>query len=162
MKKRLSNEHGNERGAALIEFAMVVPIFLVLAFGIIDFGLVLNDYNSLRQGVREGAREAVVANWGAECTGSTNQKLTCLVEDRIDLGSESAIKVNLPTTYDIGEQVEVCAQIPIGSTTGFFTSLLDNKVLKSSITMRIEAIDTAEPLTAFAETAPTGSDWAWC
>ena len=152
----------SERGAGLVEFAIVLPIFLILAFGIIDFGLVLNDYNSVRQGVREGAREAVVANWGTSCTGTTNQKLTCLVEDRIDLGSETAVKVKLPTTYDVGEQVEVCAQIPVSSTTGFFTGLLNSKVLKSSIAMRIEAIDTGDPLTAFEETAPSGSDWTWC
>jgi Flp pilus assembly protein TadG len=54
----------------MVEFALVIPLFLLVLFGIIDFGLALNDYNSVRQGVREGAREGVVGEFGATCTGS--------------------------------------------------------------------------------------------
>ena len=50
-----------ERGAALVEFAIVFPLFFLLVSGIIDFGLAFSDLNSTRQGVREGARQAVVA-----------------------------------------------------------------------------------------------------
>jgi Flp pilus assembly protein TadG len=48
-----------ERGAEAVEFALVVPIFLILLFGVIDFGYMINRdtmvNNASREGVREGA-----------------------------------------------------------------------------------------------------------
>jgi Flp pilus assembly protein TadG len=45
-----------ERGQALVEFALVVPIFLILVFGIVDFGLGLKAWISVTNSAREGAR----------------------------------------------------------------------------------------------------------
>jgi TadE-like protein len=47
-------------GQALVEFALVVPIFLVLLLGIFDFGRVVWASNSLASAAREGARFAIV------------------------------------------------------------------------------------------------------
>lgn len=48
----------DERGVALVEFALLVSLLLVLVFGIIDFGRRLFVANALTQGAREGARFA--------------------------------------------------------------------------------------------------------
>jgi Flp pilus assembly protein TadG len=45
-----------ERGAAAAEFALLMPILLLLLFGIIDFGRMLNAQITLTQAAREGAR----------------------------------------------------------------------------------------------------------
>ena len=47
---------GRESGAAAVELALVLPILLVLVFGIIDFGRAYNAKISLTQAAREGAR----------------------------------------------------------------------------------------------------------
>src|SRR3954462_14142851 len=50
----------NERGTAVVEFALVsIPLFL-LVLGIVDFGRALNYYNNLTQLAAQGARSAVV------------------------------------------------------------------------------------------------------
>ena len=49
-----------ERGQALLEFALVVPIFLVLVFGIIDFGWALRSWITVTNAAREGARIGAV------------------------------------------------------------------------------------------------------
>ena len=49
-----------EAGTALIEFALVLPILLVLAMGMIDFGRAFHLKGLLDQAAREGARIAVV------------------------------------------------------------------------------------------------------
>jgi Flp pilus assembly protein TadG len=49
-----------DRGQSLVEFALVLPIFLVLFFAVIDFGSAIFTYNSLTNAAREGARLAVV------------------------------------------------------------------------------------------------------
>ena len=50
----------DESGATLVEFAMVVPIFLLLAFGIIDFGRLGMTYVMTQKATEQAVREAVV------------------------------------------------------------------------------------------------------
>ena len=50
-----------ERGAAAVEFALVVPLLLVLVFGIISYGYMLSFRQSISQAAAEGARAAAVA-----------------------------------------------------------------------------------------------------
>jgi len=45
-----------ERGAALVEFAIVLPVLLLLVFGIIEFGRAHNTQLTLTHAVREGVR----------------------------------------------------------------------------------------------------------
>lgn len=49
-----------ERGQALVEFAFVVPIFLVLLLGIIDFSMGLRAWITITNSAREGARVGAV------------------------------------------------------------------------------------------------------
>jgi Flp pilus assembly protein TadG len=50
----------NERGAAMLEFAIVVPFLLLLILGIIEFGWVFNGWLTVTAAAREGARVAVL------------------------------------------------------------------------------------------------------
>ena len=59
-----------DRGAEAVEFALVVPLFLTLVFGIVDFGYMINHDTMVNNASREGAREGAlnpVAN-DIECT----------------------------------------------------------------------------------------------
>lgn len=49
-----------ERGAAAVEFALVVPLLLLLVFGIISYGMMLSFRQGLTQAASEGARAAAV------------------------------------------------------------------------------------------------------
>jgi len=48
----------DERGASAVEFALILPIFLMLLFGIIDFGYMINRGSMLNNAARDAAREA--------------------------------------------------------------------------------------------------------
>lgn len=50
----------DQRGAAAVEFALVLPILLLLVFGIISYGYMLSFRGSMSQAAAEGAREAAV------------------------------------------------------------------------------------------------------
>jgi Flp pilus assembly protein TadG len=50
----------NEKGAAIVEFALVVPLLLLLLWGIVDIGRAFYTLNNLASAVREGARSAAV------------------------------------------------------------------------------------------------------
>jgi Flp pilus assembly protein TadG len=56
---RLQRSTGDaERGAALVEFALAVPLLLVVIAGIVDFGFVYQRYEVITNAAREGARLA--------------------------------------------------------------------------------------------------------
>lgn len=50
----------SERGAAAVEFALVLPVFLLLVLGIITFGLIFKDYLGISHAAREGVRWAAL------------------------------------------------------------------------------------------------------
>lgn len=56
----------DERGQALVEFAITMPILLFLLLGIVDFARAWNVYEVLTDAGREGARHAVVDNGSSD------------------------------------------------------------------------------------------------
>src|SRR4029077_10982303 len=50
----------DQLGAAIVEVVVVLPLLLLLVFGVIDFASVFNNYQSVRQGAGAGNRIAVV------------------------------------------------------------------------------------------------------
>lgn len=51
----------NQRGASAVEFALILPILVLLFFGIVDFGLLIYDKQVITNATREGARAGIVA-----------------------------------------------------------------------------------------------------
>ena len=56
--RRLHRKARESRGAALVEAAFITPVFAVLIFGIIEFGLAFRDYLTVANASRDGARAA--------------------------------------------------------------------------------------------------------
>ena len=76
-----------ERGQSLVEFAITVPILLILILGIVDFARAWNVYQVLTDAGREGARVAVVDN------GSSDAQIRALVKNaagRAGIGLEDS------------------------------------------------------------------------
>jgi Flp pilus assembly protein TadG len=74
---------GRARGQSLVEFALVLPIFLVVVLGIFDLGRAVFAYNTLTNAAREGARLAIVNQNVASVSSRT-------VNQAISLGLTSA------------------------------------------------------------------------
>ena len=55
-----AHRRNREDGTAVVEFALIVPLLLLIVFGILDFGRALNYLNDSTQLARAGARWAVV------------------------------------------------------------------------------------------------------
>ena len=53
----------NEKGASAVEFALVLPIFLMLVLGIFQFGIAFNNWIAITHAAREGARLAAVGQY---------------------------------------------------------------------------------------------------
>jgi len=50
----------NQKGAAAVEFALVLPVLLILVFGIVEFSVALYDKAVITNASREGARAGIV------------------------------------------------------------------------------------------------------
>ena len=51
-----------QKGQALIEFALVLPVLLVILLGIVEFGLILYNQHVITNASREGARYGIVVH----------------------------------------------------------------------------------------------------
>jgi hypothetical protein len=59
----LGRQVTSERGAELIEFALILPLLLLIMLGIVDFGFMFQRYEVLTNAAREGARVAVLPGY---------------------------------------------------------------------------------------------------
>jgi Flp pilus assembly protein TadG len=60
----------------MVEFALVAPILLLLVFGIVQFGILFNNYLTLTDAVRAGARQAAVSRTLTDPVGTTKTRVT--------------------------------------------------------------------------------------
>ncbi len=49
-----------EKGASAVEFALILPVLVILIFGIFEFAIAFNNYITITHAAREGARRAAV------------------------------------------------------------------------------------------------------
>jgi Flp pilus assembly protein TadG len=56
----IRHSKNNERGAALFEFAIVATVFMMVLFGVVEFGRLFWTHNALRDAARRGARYAAI------------------------------------------------------------------------------------------------------
>jgi hypothetical protein len=164
----------SERGAGLVEFALLLPILLALIFGVIDFSASYASLATLRQGTRDGARQIVVADVGTDggctltgtgLTATDNTALAfCRTKKAIGFDdSNTRVKLALPAgTYAVKQPMLLCVEYPKESLTGFFSALLSGSY-HAKVQMRIEAVTASGGnLIATQETALPGDDWTWC
>jgi hypothetical protein len=62
MRSKLKRRNRNDRGQALVEFALVAPILILLVLGMVDFARAWNAYQVITDAAREAARIAVIDN----------------------------------------------------------------------------------------------------
>ena len=98
-----------KRGQAMVEFALVLPIFIVLLMGIMEFGLLFHQYLVVTSASREGARAAAVGGTDAEIMAVTSfaaasidkGNLTTLVTPAIRVkGTAVTVSVTNPVTIN--------------------------------------------------------------
>lgn len=68
--------HRKREGAAALEFALILPLFVFLVMGIIDFGHMLFVVNTITNAAREGARRGVVQRTAANIVSTAEAAAT--------------------------------------------------------------------------------------
>ena len=95
---RIRRSGPRNRGQALVEFALVFPIFMLVLFGIIDVGRFVYVSNSLNEASREGARFGSVEQWQYSCPASVGSpdRFTCT--SAVTLGRLAGAPANVAAT----------------------------------------------------------------
>ncbi|HUG93082.1 MAG TPA: TadE/TadG family type IV pilus assembly protein [Planctomycetaceae bacterium] len=136
------------RGAALVEMALVLPIFVAVTLGIVEFGRAMMVGNLVTNAAREGARLAII-------DGTTNSQVETTIRDFL-LASANAAPGDVTVTITItpyagnpdpGNQVANCnsrdlvnvqVQLPYNKVSYIKPQFLDGKQLTGSAAMRHE------------------------
>lgn len=141
------------RGQSLIEFVLMMPILMIMIFGIIDFGMGLRSYISLTNATREGARFAAVGNpagaYPTDCDGTTSTSSigrVCVTMEGLGLSNLNSVSVSYPNGNAPGNSVIVAADYtynfitPLGGLIRFFSggTFPDTLSLNTSADMRLE------------------------
>jgi Flp pilus assembly protein TadG len=161
-------------GAALVEFALVMPLLFLLLFGIVEFGINMNDYQALRQGVRDATRQAVVGDYGtgscAPASSSASDNTTAVQCTAVKASSLNSLVVRVVFTDNntgdpnnfTADKVKVCAITKAKSVTGILAPFLRSVYLKSSVEMRAEKVLTLSTTGITSPSDPSGASWSWC
>jgi Flp pilus assembly protein TadG len=127
----MRNRLKSERGAALLEAAITVPIVLLLSVGIFEFGRAFQTWQVLTNAAREGARIAVL-------TGTTDEQIkdqvtgyltagglqlegvavNVKVERGVALGTSNASRITISYPFSFMMLNPIIRMVTPGSTTG--------------------------------------------
>ncbi len=134
----------SERGAELIEFAIVFPVLMLIVAGIADFGMMFRSLEVITNASREGARVGVLPAYAAAdiearvdaymaASGLAGDDYTVTVTDETvatPAGTFTARAVNLAYTYQ---------SVTLGPIAAFFGGTFGDVPLGARSVMRVEA-----------------------
>jgi Flp pilus assembly protein TadG len=123
VKKRIQIR--NQQGQTITEFALVLPVLALILFAVIQFGIVFNNYITLTDATRAGARKAAVSR---QDPNRNSAVISAVRSSASDLTS-SKLSVSPPSsTWQSGDDVTVTASYP------YSISLLGVVVKSGSLT----------------------------
>ncbi|MDQ3379922.1 MAG: pilus assembly protein [Actinomycetota bacterium] len=139
-----------ESGQALVEFALILPLFLMIVVGIIQFGIGLNFWLDMQRIANQGARWAVVNEYpgcprtqlpATPCTPSLQEYLA---DEEVARGENMTVRICFPngaSANTAGNPVKVKITQPLNflSVVTFFTPGSGLNIdLTAEATMRLE------------------------
>lgn len=134
-----------ERGQSLVEFALVIPLFLVLLFGIIDFGLGLKSWIAITNSARESARYAAIGCAGGAIDSTAvieraKTTATGLTEDRVNVAVENCDAGSAAESVIVTVSYDYDMITPLGGLLGMIGSgSVDSTITLTSVAdMRME------------------------
>lgn len=150
-----------DRGASAVEFALLVPVLVLLLLGILQYGVWFTDSIGLRHGAREAARSAAVKQFDGCAGADAAAKTACLAKERSgvlakDVHARVLVRSN---DWTEGGRLTVCL---MAEEQGFgFGPLPGDGVLRTKAISRIEVDNTPATVPPYTADGPS-LDWSWC
>lgn len=146
MGRRRTDRGRGERGASLVEFALVAPLLFLLIFGIIEFGWGFSQYLDTRHGAREGARLAAVnyadpANPVPSKGAAQSGEIVAELCDRMGgnaMGARVVLGFASPGATSQGDRAFIEVKAELDTLTGFLDFALAGRDITDRISFRLE------------------------
>jgi len=139
MKRPFTDRRRRERGASLVEFALVVPLLLLIVFGIMEAGWLFAQQVEVRNAAREGARIAAVSAPDITADGSfTLADVIARTCDTLDLSSGSVEITTTATGSDVGDTGTIQVTSTYDSLTGFLDPVFGGTTIDTDVEFRLE------------------------
>jgi Flp pilus assembly protein TadG len=97
-----------EDGQAFVEFVIVLPLLVLLVFGIIQFGIAFRDYLAITDAARVGARAAAVKRTNDPCGAAT----TAIHNHAPTQWAQISSRITCTAGANVGEQVKITIKHP--------------------------------------------------
>jgi Flp pilus assembly protein TadG len=98
----------SQQGQSLTEFALALPILVLLLFAVIQFGITFNNYVTLTDATRAGARKGAV---GRQLSNPQSAVIQAVRNSATDL-NQSNLNITVTSTWQPGADVAVTATYP--------------------------------------------------
>ncbi|NHM27272.1 pilus assembly protein [Desulfofundulus sp. TPOSR] len=122
----------SQKGQAMVELALLLPVLLLILGGIIEFGRIFHAYLVITGASREGARVAVVG----ETYDGVREKV---IASAPSLDANSLDVLLEPESYGRGDMLTVTVTYPVDLVIPLISALLpDPFTIKAATTMRVE------------------------
>jgi len=109
--RALLRRAGENRGAAIIEVALTLPLLLLVSVGIFEFGRAYQTWQVLTNAAREGARIAVLPN--SQDSAIRNRVVTYMQTGQLPEATNATIDIDHNTSIDIGSGSATGSQVSI-------------------------------------------------
>lgn len=143
----------DEGGAALVEFALILPLLAIITFGTVDVGRAYMQWNRVKNAAREGANYAqynpsrqIVS--GSNCTNPDNIAYRARAEAGNGTDASYSVLVNgsasltcttyNPTTWPPGTNVTVTVSKPFTVITPLISAFMGNVTTSAAVTVNIQ------------------------
>jgi len=123
-----------KKGQSLVEFAIILPILVLIIFGIIEFGLLMNSYIVIQAASREGARIGIVGGTDEDILDSVYTAASNLDINRINVNinpNEGSRKPGDTLTVQVEYDYDILMPV--------ISNLLGDSIrLRAKTSMRVE------------------------
>jgi Flp pilus assembly protein TadG len=144
---RRRERRASERGTAIVELALALPLLLLLVLGTLDLGRAVYIHTSLVNAARDGARFGSVDPQNTACIQATAARNVSMAS----LGAGD-VTVTRPGTLDLGQPITVSVRSVYRPLSPLVASIVDSSslTLRAAATMQIRNL----PSTPLACPAP--------
>lgn len=162
------------RGQSLVEFALVVPVLLILVAGAIDFGRAFYGWitieNAAKEGAMYGARNPRCDTTKTGCASSAtvsysvnkdlsgltgvSQTVSCVAPDQVTVRDLNAN--NGPTICREGDTYRVAVRYPFRLITPILASIVGQQLTIASTSTAMVLVDAFDPTATAPPTPPSG------
>ncbi len=129
-----------QAGAAVVELAVVAPVFFLMLFGLVEVGRTIMVKHALTEAARAGCREAILSTTidAQDADEAARQHLTAYMP-----GSDtSACRVDISPSdlseVERGTEITAIVEVDCSDISWISPTYLRNKVLRSEATMKRE------------------------